>query len=918
MIFDKSPPQRRFLVPEVVQTSAMDCGPAALKSLLAGFDIEVSYGRLREACQTSVDGTSIDTLEEIANQLGLIAQQLIVPADHLFLPGHQILPALTVIRLPNGLTHFVIIWRRHGQWLQIMDPGTGRRWIMQKRFLNELYLHTQAVPIEAWYQWAISDGFCDPLRERLAQLKIAQTRREALLQSALATTHWQAIASLDAATRMVETLVQTDGLQAGKEAEKILEKFYQQNRQPDLANHSIPSSFWLVKTLPDNDEFILFQGAVLIQINGRHADVESEATDVEQPEPLPPELTAALTEKTSTPEHNLWQLFKTDGLFAPSVLFFALALATVGVTIEILLFKSLLELGQHFAVMNQRMGALEAVLFFFIIMLSLEIPIAATGLKMGRHLETRLRLAFLAKIPRLGDRYFHSRLTSDMTERAYELRLIRSLPELAVTFFRLNFTLLLTTAGIIWITPASFLLALFATITVISLSFFTQPWLREQDLRFRTHDAALSRFYLDALLGLVPLRTHSAAHALRNEHESLLVNWVHAGWSLARTRVSIIAIESLINTLFAIWIVWDYIAQGGEALGVLLVLYWTLKLPMLGQQIASTAQQYPTLRNRVLRLLEPLTAPEESEIRYDENRVAQAANLPPPPLTDSHDGVAIELHQVDVKVGGQTILQQISLHIAPGEQIAIVGASGAGKSSLVGLLLGWYSPAVGLVRVDGQLLQGDHLQQLRQTTAWVDPSVQIWNRSLQDNLYYGTQGTVNESLETVITQADLSQIIENLSQGINTPLGEGGGLVSGGEGQRVRLARAMLRPNVRLVILDEPFRGLDREKRRLLLARMREYWSQATLLFISHDVGDTQTFSRVMVIENGQLIEDEHPKTLQQTNSRYRNLLEAEQAVRQGLWESTKWRHLWLEKGKLQEMEMESKAQLCQWPKINK
>src|SRR5262245_66135736 len=78
---------RRFLAAEVVQTSAMDCGPAALQCRLEGFGIHVSYGRLREACQTDVDGTSIDTIEEAAVQLGLEAEQIMVPVDHLFLPA---------------------------------------------------------------------------------------------------------------------------------------------------------------------------------------------------------------------------------------------------------------------------------------------------------------------------------------------------------------------------------------------------------------------------------------------------------------------------------------------------------------------------------------------------------------------------------------------------------------------------------------------------------------------------------------------------------------------------------------------------------------------------------------------------------------------------------------------------------------
>src|SRR5919198_4863333 len=99
------PPRgRRLLVPEVVQTSAMDCGPAALKCLLEGFGIAVSYGRLREACQTDVDGTSIDTLEDVAVQLGLIAEQIMLPVDHVLLPEARVLPAIVVVRLPSGVT----------------------------------------------------------------------------------------------------------------------------------------------------------------------------------------------------------------------------------------------------------------------------------------------------------------------------------------------------------------------------------------------------------------------------------------------------------------------------------------------------------------------------------------------------------------------------------------------------------------------------------------------------------------------------------------------------------------------------------------------------------------------------------------------------------------------------------------------
>ena len=117
--------RRRLLVPEVVQTSAMDCGPASLKCLLEGFGIPVSYGRLREACQTDVDGTSIDTIEEAAVQLGLDAEQIMVPADHVLLAESQALPAILVVQLANGVTHFVVAWQRHGPLVQLIGPGDG-------------------------------------------------------------------------------------------------------------------------------------------------------------------------------------------------------------------------------------------------------------------------------------------------------------------------------------------------------------------------------------------------------------------------------------------------------------------------------------------------------------------------------------------------------------------------------------------------------------------------------------------------------------------------------------------------------------------------------------------------------------------------------------------------------------------------
>src|SRR4029077_16812684 len=118
--------KRRLLVPEVIQASAMDCGPASLKCILEGFGISVSYGRLREACQIDVDGTSIDTVAERSPQLGLDAEQVLSPPEHLFLGEAAMLPAIAMVRTANGFTHFVVVWNDVGRWAQVSDPAYGR------------------------------------------------------------------------------------------------------------------------------------------------------------------------------------------------------------------------------------------------------------------------------------------------------------------------------------------------------------------------------------------------------------------------------------------------------------------------------------------------------------------------------------------------------------------------------------------------------------------------------------------------------------------------------------------------------------------------------------------------------------------------------------------------------------------------
>ena len=296
----------------------------------------------------------------------------------------------------------------------------------------------------------------------------------------------------------------------------------------------------------------------------------------------------------------------------------ALLAATLGVMAQALILQGILQIAVNLTTISQRIAAMVILLAFLLALLLIEFPINTIIARMGRRLETRLRVTFLEKLQRLGDRYFRSRLTSDMTQRAYDLRQLRSLPNLGFSVLRTAFQLVLTALGVIWLDPISAPLAIAGTLFFFGLSFLTRPILEERDLRLRTHIGALSRFYLDALLGLIPVKTHSAERAMRRQHEAQLYEWVRANRDYFNLASLVQNFGTLLYSIFAVLIVVNYLAKGGQPNEILLLFYWTLSLPTLGQTLANQVQQYPMLRNRVLRLLEPLGAPDEEDIWLQE------------------------------------------------------------------------------------------------------------------------------------------------------------------------------------------------------------------------------------------------------------------------------------------------------------
>lgn len=916
---------RRLIVPEVVQTSAMDCGPATLKSLLQGHGINASYGRLREACQADIDGTSINALEDVINLLGLEAEQVMMPIEHLLLPEAQALPAIVVVRLPKGFPHFVVVWRCHGPFVQVMNPATGRLWPRRQRFMYEVFGHSLTLAASEWRQWTQQDDFHRPLERRLRTLGIRGG--EELVSRALEADGWRDIAALEATTRMIESMRRSGATSPGGPATRLLSHIYERVRAGDPgADPLLPAPYWTV--LPataggDGEPQLHVRGCVLVRVLGRtrdaaaehaehakadasehveHADDEHEggddAADIPGPPRLSPELAAALQEPPENPAREFYRLLRPGGWSSPLTLAVGLMGIALASVLEALLFRGLLDVVDRLGLVQQRFAGMAMMSLFLVGMLLLELPVTAIQWRLGRHLDLRFRVAFLRKLPRLESRYLSSRPTSDMAERSHSLYLLHLLLRLLGQVLRLIIETSVTAAAIAWIHPRATLPVLAASVAVVCIPLLAQLPLIEQELRMRMHGGALGRFYLDSLLGLVPIRAHGGERAMIREHEALLVEWARAGKALQRSSVFFEGLQKLVGVAFLVWLVGDFVATEGGGPGLLLLLFWAANLTTLGNEITLLARQYPRYRNVAIRLLDPLGAPEDGPAEEPAPApTAAAAAAAPPPV-----GVAVRLESVEVVAAGHTILRDIDLEIAPGSHVGIVGRSGAGKTTLVGTMLGWHRPASGVLTVDDRPLRGEALLRLRRELAWVDPAVQLWNRSCLANLTYGSDERSPADSSWVLREADLLGVLETLPAGLQTVLGEGGGLISGGEGQRVRLGRAMMRPHARLVVLDEAFRGLDRRKRSEFLRRARALWHRATLLCITHDVEDTLGFPRVLVLDDGRIVEDGVPGELAaRPGSRFAALLAAEREIRADLSTRAAWRRMQLEGGRLEE-----------------
>lgn len=203
---------------------------------------------------------------------------------------------------------------------------------------------------------------------------------------------------------------------------------------------------------------------------------------------------------------------------------------------------------------------------------------------------------------------------------------------------------------------------------------------------------------------------------------------------------------------------------------------------------------------------------------------------------------------------GRPVLHDISLHVKPGETVAFVGESGAGKSTLLSLLPRFYEPTSGTITIDGLALPDMTVESLRRQIGLVSQDVFLFGGTLRENIVYGRIGASDDEVLEACRRAQLSTMLENLPEGLDTVVGERGIMLSGGQKQRVAIARAFLK-DPPILLLDEATSALDSTTEREIQSALEELSRGRTTLVVAHRLGTIRNADRIVVMQQGRIVE---------------------------------------------------------------
>ncbi len=269
-------------------------------------------------------------------------------------------------------------------------------------------------------------------------------------------------------------------------------------------------------------------------------------------------------------------------------------------------------------------------------------------------------------------------------------------------------------------------------------------------------------------------------------------------------------------------------------------------------------------------------------------RIFQLLDLTPG-ITDSADAVdlpprpgAIEFRDVSFGyVDGHPILDGLNLRVRPGERVALVGASGSGKSTVGKLLVRGYDPSAGAVTIGGLDVRDVRLGSLRSAIGMAFEEAFLFSESVRDNIAYGAPDATDEQIETAARAAQAHEFILALPDGYDTVVGERGLSLSGGQRQRIALARAVLRDPA-ILVLDDATSAIDARTEQSIHDALRHVWQDRTVILVAHRHSTLHLADRIVVLDAGRIVDEGTHDELSERSDVYRALFQAAPTARRG------------------------------------
>jgi subfamily B ATP-binding cassette protein MsbA len=481
-----------------------------------------------------------------------------------------------------------------------------------------------------------------------------------------------------------------------------------------------------------------------------------------------------------------------------------------------------------------------------------------------------IRQMLYEHIEHLSPSFFSKHKTGDIIQRLYsDTTQIQSLISTRLINILMN---VISAVGIILI-----LLLLDATLTLFTLlvfplfaltSIYFGKKIRVRERRVREKSGEMLSFFQETI-GLMPVvqsfvreKTEAIRH-LKKSRE--LIGLSLAGTLLFSASGAITGLLVTLATTFVYWYGGRSVFAGTLTLGGLIA-YSTYVGKLFGP-ISALVGQNQGIQAALVSI----------------DRVFEFLDVKPE-VKSAKD--AVELKRVRGQIifdevnfsydGRSPILKDINLRIEPGESVALVGGSGSGKSTIASLLLRFYDPKKGSVRIDGRDLRNINLASLRSHTGVVSQDVTLFNTTILENIRYGRHGASDDEVIAAAYLANIGQFIEEfLPDKFDTVVGERGARLSGGQKQRINVARVILK-NPAILILDEATSALDSESERSVQAVLDYLMQGRTTLIIAHRFSTIKNVDRIVVLDSGQIVEVGTHEQLYASGGLYRQLYDTQ------------------------------------------